>query len=169
MAALMTGRRKRIALVVALVLLVIGLGIWWFEPQALLLDDRVEEAAPAMASRAPAKMPSTGSPSGAVRGVAGHRFAGRAFVVEAEGGRRYLRLEDLAGDNGPDLVVYLSAAPASADAAAHDDDVVDLGRLKGNIGSSNYELPAEVDLKRYRTAVIWCRRFSVGFAVAALS
>jgi hypothetical protein len=45
---------------------------------------------------------------------------------------------------------------------------VDLGALKGNLGSSNYEIPSELDLEGFRTAVIWCRRFSVGFGVAPL-
>jgi hypothetical protein len=46
--------------------------------------------------------------------------------------------------------------------------VLDLGALKGNLGSSNYEIPANVDLSSFETAVIWCRRFSVGFGVAPL-
>jgi hypothetical protein len=89
-------------------------------------------------------------------------------VLEVAPGQRYLRLEDLDAENGPDLKVYLSAAPADGDVDAHDDDYVNLGNLKGNIGSSNYEIPDDVDLERYRTAVIWCERFSVGFGVATL-
>jgi Electron transfer DM13 len=30
------------------------------------------------------------------------------------------------------------------------------------------EIPTSVDLGDFRTAVIWCRRFSVGFGVAPL-
>jgi hypothetical protein len=65
--------------------------------------------------------------------------------------------------------VYLSDRPASDDWFVYDDGrFVDLGPLKGNLGSSNYEIPREVDLSEYRSAVVWCRRFSVGFAVAPL-
>jgi hypothetical protein len=45
---------------------------------------------------------------------------------------------------------------------------VDLGKLKGNKGNQNYTLPADLDLSRYRSAVIWCKRFAVGFGVAPL-
>jgi hypothetical protein len=40
--------------------------------------------------------------------------------------------------------------------------------LKGNMGDQNYDLPANVDLNRYRAVTIWCRRFGVNFATAAL-
>lgn len=151
---------------------------WWFEPQAAFFDDEVDEALPVAAGETGERDAAAAPPEaaaltrlgeGMLRGVKGHSMRGTAVVVDDGSGTRYLRFEDLQGDNGPDLVVYLSAATAEGDADAHDDDVVELGKLKGNIGSSNYELPAGVDLERYRTAVIWCRRFSVGFAVAALA
>ncbi|MCB1018203.1 MAG: DM13 domain-containing protein, partial [Acidimicrobiales bacterium] len=74
-----------------------------------------------------------------------------------------------ATDNGPDLNVYLSTAPADADEGAFDDDFVDLGDLQGNIGDQNYEVPADVDLDRYQTVVIWCVRFGVAFGAATLA
>lgn len=46
---------------------------------------------------------------------------------------------------------------------------MELGELKGNIGDQNYVIPAGVDLSRNRNAVIWCKRFGVGFGVATLS
>ena len=49
------------------------------------------------------------------------------------------------------------------------DDFIDLGNLKGNIGSQNYELGPEVDLDRYTTVFIWFVRFSVAFGAAALA
>ncbi len=45
---------------------------------------------------------------------------------------------------------------------------MELGRLKGNLGNQNYEIPAGTDLSKYRNAVVWCARFSVGFGVATL-
>lgn len=46
---------------------------------------------------------------------------------------------------------------------------VDLGELKGTIGSSNYPVPADVDLAGLSSVTIWCDRFNVSFAAAALS
>ena len=43
-----------------------------------------------------------------------------------------------------------------------------LGRLKGNIGAQNYEIPAGTDLAAYRSVVIYCQRFHVVFATATL-
>jgi Electron transfer DM13 len=36
-------------------------------------------------------------------------------------------------------------------------------------GSLDGELPASVDLARYRAVTIWCKRFSVNFATAPLT
>jgi hypothetical protein len=92
-------------------------------------------------------------------------------VLEAPSGRRFLRFEGFETSNGPDLVVYLSAKePAGPDDwHGYDQDFVDLGALKGNVGSQNYEIPEGTDLDRYSTAVVWCRRFTVGFAAAPLA
>ena len=97
-----------------------------------------------------------------------HPTTGTALVLLDEVGQRILRLEGFATDNGPDLNVYLSAAPPNAPAGEFDDDAVDLGDLKGNIGDQNYVIPDEVDLERFTTVVIWCVRFSVAFGAAAL-
>lgn len=97
-----------------------------------------------------------------------HPAAGQALVL-TDGNERVLRFEDFETDNGPDLFVYLSTAPADAPEGEFDDDFVDLGRLKGNIGDQNYEIPADVDLGEHATVVIWCKRFSVAFGAAELS
>ena len=46
---------------------------------------------------------------------------------------------------------------------------VTLGALKGNQGDQNYELPADLDLAKYRAVTVWCRRFGVNFATAPLT
>jgi hypothetical protein len=48
------------------------------------------------------------------------------------------------------------------------DDIYDLGDLKGNIGNQEYLIPADVDVSGFDTALVWCRRFSVGFGEAPL-
>ena len=81
-----------------------------------------------------------------------------------------LRLEELHTSNGPDLHVYLvEGDDASDDAAIKAGRFVSLGALEGNIGNQNYELPADLDLDRYRSVSIWCKRFGVNFAAAPLS
>ena len=98
-----------------------------------------------------------------------HPTAGTAVVLNDGTEQRFLRFEKFATDNGPDLNVYLSAAPVDAPAGELDDDFVDLGDLKGNVGAQNYEIPTDVDLGHYSTVVIWCVRFSVAFGTAALA
>jgi hypothetical protein len=93
---------------------------------------------------------------------------GTARVLNDGSEQRFLRLENFATDNGPDLNVYLVASDASADADTFDDDVVDLGNLKGNIGDQNYEIPPGVDLSIHDTVVVWCVRFSTPFTAADL-
>ena len=46
---------------------------------------------------------------------------------------------------------------------------VELGKLKGTEGDQNYDVPADLDLAKYRAVTIWCRRFSVNFATAPLT
>ena len=123
----------------------------------------------------PEPEPEASQPMEVVRLVEGtfidrsHPTEGVAVVLNDGTQQRFLRFEDFATDNGPDLNVYLSSAPADASAGEFDDDFVDLGDLKGNIGAQNYEIPTDVDLNRHSTVVIWCVRFSVAFGVAELS
>ena len=149
----------------------------YFEPQALFIDKKVDEALPA--ASAPAQ-PATGTaapaPAPGPKTLASgsftsfeHDTSGRARVVDLGGGRRILRFEDFSTSNGPDVRVYLSAAPASSDGDRFDDHYVELGELKGNIGNQNYTIPSSVNLDRYPAAVVWCKRFSVAFGAAPLT
>lgn len=98
-----------------------------------------------------------------------HPARGSVLVLSDGGGRRVLRFEDFETDNGPDLNVYLSTASPDAPAGDFDEDFVDLGDLKGNIGNQNYDIPEGVDLSVHSTVVIWCVRFSVAFGAAPLN
>jgi len=93
---------------------------------------------------------------------------GTALVLNDGTDQRFLRFENFSTDNGPDLRVYLTASDANGDTGAFDDDFVDLGVLKGNIGDQNYEIPTDVDLSVYDTVVVWCVRFSTPFTAADL-
>ncbi|WP_420431651.1 DM13 domain-containing protein [Candidatus Poriferisocius sp.] len=98
-----------------------------------------------------------------------HPTSGTVDVLGDGTGQRFLRFEDFRTDNGPDLNVYLSAAPPDAPVGQFTDVFVDLGDLKGNVGSQNYEIPRDLDLDVYSTVVIWCVRFSVVFGAAELA
>jgi hypothetical protein len=66
--------------------------------------------------------------------------------------------------------VYLVAANDASDSdTVKKAGFLELGSLKGNIGDQNYELPADLDLAKYRAVTIWCKRFSVNFGTAPLS
>jgi hypothetical protein len=184
----MRGRHQRTGLLVALAaggLVVIGVIVGvlvWFQPQKLLIDHRVDEALPvaeappatgAGGSQAdqPTTPPARRAPvtlaAGAFRSL-GHPTSGRAAALELADGSRFLRLDDLHTSNGSDLLVYLSMTPAGGQRDTFDDNFVSLGRLKGNQGSQNYQIAADVDLRRYQSVVIWCRRFTYAFGAAPL-
>lgn len=88
-----------------------------------------------------------------------HNAEGSVSVIMLNDGTDILRLEDFRSTNGPDLYVYLSTDRSAS-------DFVSLGRLKGNVGNQNYEIPPETDLEKYDTVLIWCRAFSVLFGSA---
>ena len=188
---------RRAAFVSAVLLSgVVAFSLIWFQPHKLFIDERLDESLPEAAEPAGgaegggevdeqeergsdatpsedrvASEESTGPRTlrkGSFRGLE-HATSGRASVLRLEDGRRFLRFENLATSNGPDLRVYLSEVPASDDWYAYGERFIDLGPLRGNLGNQNYILPAGTDLARYKSAVIWCRRFTVGFGVAPLN
>jgi hypothetical protein len=95
-----------------------------------------------------------------------HESHGTASAIRLANGDRVITLTDFTTSPGPDLRVYMVAGPAGDEGEVT--DYVDLGALKGNKGDQQYALPADLDLRRYRTVVIWCRAFTVLFARAPL-
>ncbi|MEL6339915.1 MAG: DM13 domain-containing protein [Myxococcota bacterium] len=103
--------------------------------------------------------------SGAFR-AAQYPVEGRATLSVASDAARVELSDDFETRSGPDLFVLLHRAkkPTSYDAK----DYVSLGVLKTIKGKQVYAVPAKVDLKRYRSVVIWCKKFDVTFAYAPL-
>jgi hypothetical protein len=157
------GRRRALTIAV-LAVLTAAVVVVVFQPQRLVYDTTVRETAPRGASGVGG---ATALRFGTFRGLA-HAASGRALLLTFADGSRVLRLEDLDVENGPDLHVYLAAAAADRPASAFGRNHVELGVLRGNRGDQNYPVPRDVDTDRFRTAVIWSERFSVGFAVAPL-
>lgn len=161
--------RKPWLLVAAVaVVVVVAVVLVWFQPQTLLFDREAAEELPGVAGGADGPDAFDELASGQFHGFTGKHGSGTARLLAMDDGSHLVRFEGLDTSNGPDLRVYLSAAPADGDEAAHDDDFVDLGDLTANRGDQNYAVPADVDVTRYRSVVVWCRRFSVGFAAAPL-
>ena len=70
---------------------------------------------------------------------------------------------------GPDLEVWLVAhVNVSETEQVASSPNPSLGRLKGNVGDQNHDIPADADLSRYQSVVIWCAQSGVLFAAAGL-
>jgi hypothetical protein len=170
---LLRRRATGVVLAAAVVAAVVGAAV--FEPWKLVVDERVQEAVPAVGAAQAAAAPAPAEPVVLARGTLishEHDSSGAVTVLRLPDGSRVLRLEDLRTSNGPRLQVWLSDAPvlAGTDGWRLFDDGrhVELGDLKGNIGSSNYPIPPDVDLAALPSVSIWCARFHVSFAAAEL-
>ena len=151
-----------------------GVGWYLFRPELLFVNKKVNErlvtASAATAGQASEDATAPVSVlAGQFHSVA-HETKGTASVHDLGDGRRLLRLTDFATSNGPDVRVYLVAArDASDNATVTRAGYIELGKLKGNQGDQNYEIPAGADLTKYRAVTIWCYRFGVNFATAPLT
>ncbi|MFD3540126.1 DM13 domain-containing protein [Streptomyces sp. NPDC058662] len=165
---------------VAAAVLVAGAGAYWFQPWKLWRDETVREALPAASAPAPSGAGSASAAPAEPRVLASgelisheHRTSGTVTLVRLADGSHTVRLEGLDTSNGPDLRVWLTDAPVKEGVEGwrvfDDGAYVSLGKLKGNKGDQNYEVPPEVDLSRYSSVSIWCDRFDVSFGAAALT
>jgi hypothetical protein len=165
---------RRYTRIGGIAVLLAGGALAWavFRPERLWVNTRVSESLPVAASSAPVGAPATGAAvlaTGSFHSVA-HQSKGTAAIHRLADGRRILRFTNFETSNGPDVRVYLVAAADAADSATVTrSGFVEVAELKGNIGDQNYELPASIDLRRYRAVTIWCKRFSVNFATAPLT
>jgi hypothetical protein len=160
---------------VVILIAVVAVGGWAaFRPERLWVDKTVNESLgttdPGVGAAAAA---GTGSPQLLSSGTfhdGAHATSGMAAVYSLGQDRRVLRLTQFSTSNGPDVHVYLVAASDATDNdTVKNVGFVDLGSIKGNIGDQNYDLPADVDLTKYRAVTIWCRRFGVNFGTSPLS
>ncbi|MFC5720671.1 DM13 domain-containing protein [Streptomyces gamaensis] len=175
-------RKRFVQAAIVAVVVAVGVGVYWFQPWKLWVDETVREAAPVASGAASGAGGGSGggAAGGGVRTLAAgelisheHRTSGSVRILQLPDGSRTLRLMGLDTSNGPDLRVLVSDAPVKEgrdgwfgfDKGAH----VSLGKLKGNKGDQNYALPADLDLNRYSSVSIWCDRFDVSFGAAALT
>jgi Electron transfer DM13 len=168
-------RRRAVVLpVLGVVLVLVAAAAFWFEPWKLVVDSTVAEPPPAAVPAEPAAAPA--GPVVVARGTLvthEHETTGEALLLRLPDGSQVLRLEDLATSNGPKLKVWLTDAPVVPGRAGwylfDDGRHLDLGDLKGNLGSANYPIPPGADLTGLTSVSIWCERFAVSFGAAPLA
>jgi hypothetical protein len=180
-------RRRWVQSGLAVFVVLVAVALAAFEPWKLWVDKTVVEALPVPASVVqpvdqpaaqpvdqPAVQPAV-QPVELSRGTFishEHGTTGTVRVLQIADGSRVLRLENLDTSNGPDLKVVLSDAPVIEGKAGwhvfDDNEHVKIANLKGNKGSQNYEIPADLDLAVLRSVSIWCDRFNVSFGAAEL-
>jgi len=100
-----------------------------------------------------------------------HATSGRATVYQEADGKLILRLTNFKTSNGPDVHVILVATKDAMDDAnflKDNTEKLELGKLKGNEGDQNYEIPAGTDLTKFRAVSIYCERFNANFGAAPL-
>ena len=136
-------------------------------------DPTVGAATPAPTSAVPggSALPSAAPPvplaaerRGTFKGADDFHFgSGTARLIETAPGIFVVRFEEFSVRNGPNLHVYLSPDPTG-----YSKDAVDLGPLKATDGDFNTAIPAGTNVAAMRSVFIWCKQFSVQFAVATL-
>jgi hypothetical protein len=149
----------------ALVIVVVA-PIAWYLLSPLFIDRRAQED-PAVASSAVAGTVVARGTFGEVDAI--HKGEGHAVLTRLTDGRYSLRFEAFRVTNGPDLYVYLSGHPSPRSSAQlHEITDLEVATLKGNVGDQSYELPAGFDPARYKSAVVYCKRFTTVFSTAEL-
>src|SRR5579863_6693224 len=152
---IMTGK---IRIAAALAAVTLALGLQAYAQDSMNHDGMKHEGQP--------KTLETGTFHGKV-----HSTSGRATIYQEEDGKLVLRMTNFKTSNGPDVHVILIAAKDADDDAnflKSSTDRVELGKLKGNEGDQNYEIPAGTDLSRFQTVSIYCERFNANFGAAPL-
>ncbi|MBB5869305.1 hypothetical protein F4553_002684 [Allocatelliglobosispora scoriae] len=166
--------------IIGLLAVVAGAGLYWFAPWRLLTSTTVTEAVPVVT--VPSSAPATPDPVAPSPSPVNVLLATGSFVThehETTGKAQLVRLADgsvrvvllgLRTSDGPDLRVWLTDQRVTKSWYVFDDGRhVELGKLKGNRGDQVYAVPAGVDLTGLRSVTIWCKRFSVSFGAAELA
>ena len=161
-------------LIVIIIVIALLVGYWLLSP--LFIDKKVQEGLEEISEQIEKNSPSDSQDTlipqgpenlmviseGAFEGKGAHSAKGTARIISS-GEKKFVRFEDdFEVTNGPDLFVYLGRNGAY-------DPETQLGALKGNIGSQNYDIPGRFDLSQYDSVWVWCRAFSVAFGEAKLN
>lgn len=160
----MTFRRHRVLLILIGAAFLVA-GWYWFRPDKLFTNKRVDEPTPFATSQS-AQPLFTGVFSGKL-----HDTRGRATIYRDPGGSLSLRLTNFHTSEGPDVHVVLASSNDSALTSTTPGrplQLFEVGALRGNEGDQTYSLAAQPDLKHYDTVVIYCERFRAVFGSAKI-
>ena len=167
-----TGRPRAAAL--ASNALVAGAVVVLLAPSFLqrTLDEPLRPADGAAVADVPPRAPADDPPvraaaprelsSARLEGV-GHSASGRTALVAVDG-TVVLRFQDVDIEGTPGPHVHLVPAGARTP-----DQGVHLGELKAERGSFGYALPADLDVERAWTVLVWCRPFATPVAASDLA
>lgn len=148
------------AFIIFILLIVAGVGYWLISP--FFVDKKVSEEFPIGDSAVNTEL-SQIKKRGSFEGFDSvHYGSGDVVAVETKSGWVVRFEENFNVANGPDLYVGFGRNGKYVKGS-------EIGRLKGNIGSQNYEVPESINLEDYDEVWVWCRAFSVGFAKAKIS
>lgn len=96
-----------------------------------------------------------------------HDTKGSATLISSDGKTLLEFDQAFKTDQGPDLFVLLhqDAEPETY----NPDDYKVISKLQNTQGLQQYEIPADVDLAKYQSVAIWCKKFNVTFGYAPLT
>lgn len=144
-----------------LVICIGAFGYWTISP--FFVDKIVEE-------KLPESTQSNMNNQSAPQKIASGSFVGFDKIHDGKGivtlykidGKKVLRFEEgFMVNNGPDLYVGFGLDGNYVKGS-------EISKLKGNIGSQNYDIPDGFDITKYNSVYVWCKAFSVPFIKADL-
>ncbi len=89
-----------------------------------------------------------------------HTTSGAAKLIESADKKKFLVLDNLKSDAGPDLRIYLAEDKTAKVFTEITKTVVN--------GNTKLEVPATANTDKQKTVLIWCKQFSVLFGSAEL-
>lgn len=157
--------KKILALVVVLVL---GVGLYLFQPWRLWTSTTVNEQFPTNTEQNKQEKSEQKEPKllkkATFKSLA-HETSGEASVYEMPDGKKILRFENLVSSDGPDVKVVITP-DKNATTGWEKEKYKNLGASKATHGNINYELPGNISLEEIGSVVLWCERFNESFGVA---
>jgi len=91
-----------------------------------------------------------------------HTTSGTAKIISDAAGKKFLVIENLKTDNGPDMRIWLSPGTSGS-------PYQEVGPLKAVSGNFSYELNTTINHVTNNKVLIWCEDFSVLFGHAVLN
>jgi hypothetical protein len=103
---------KKKKVVILVIIIVLFVGWYWFRPEGLVINRRVDEEFPTGNDSPPQILDSGAFHSGT------HPTEGTATIYRTENGSRILRFTNFKTSNGPDVHIYMVAAEDARDSAS---------------------------------------------------